>query len=51
MPRGPRLDVADALYRTMDRMLVRGISKVLCVGSWNVIAFNVLRWFALAPIS
>jgi hypothetical protein len=38
-------------YRTMDRMLVRGTTKVLCVALWNALALNLMRWFALAPIS
>ncbi len=38
-------------YRTMDRMLVRGTCRVLCVALWNALAFNLMRWFALAPIS
>lgn len=38
-------------YRTMDRMLVRGTGKVLCVALWNALALNLMRWFALAPIS
>jgi len=38
-------------YRTMDRMLVRGTSKVLCVALWNALALNLMRWFVLAPLS
>lgn len=50
-PTSERVNADVRTYRTMDRMLVRGVSKVLCVGLWNAIAFNVLRWFTLAPIS
>ncbi|MBI3785669.1 MAG: transposase [Deltaproteobacteria bacterium] len=50
-PTSERVNADVRTHRTMDRMLVRGASKVLCVGLWNAIAFNVLRWLALAPIS
>ena len=50
-PTSERVNADVRTYRTMDRMLVRGVSKVLCVGLWNAIAFNLLRWFALAPIN
>jgi transposase len=50
-PTSARVNADVRTYRTMDRMLVRGVSKVLCVGLWNAIAFNLLRWFALAPIN
>jgi transposase len=45
-----RVNADVRTYRTLDRMLVRGIGKVLCVALWNALAFNLLRWFALAPI-
>ena len=35
----------------MDRMLVRGAGKVLCVALWNALALNLMRWFALASSS
>ena len=50
-PTSERVNADVRTYRTMDRMLVRGARKVLAVGLWNAIAFNLLRWFALAPIS
>ena len=36
-------------WRTLDRFLVRGSRKVLCVVLWNVLAHNLLRWIALSP--
>ena len=38
-------------YRTMDRMLVRGTKKVVCVALWNALALNLMRWFVLASIT
>jgi hypothetical protein len=35
----------------MDRMISRNVGKVLCVALWNALASNLLRWFALSPIS
>jgi hypothetical protein len=29
-------------HRTLDRLLVRGLSKVTCVALWNAIVFNLL---------
>ena len=46
-----RVNADVRTYRTMDRMLVRGAGKVLCVALWNALALNLMRWFALAPIS
>ncbi len=46
-----RVNADVRTYRTMDRMLVRGVGKVLCVSLWNAVAFNLMRWFALASIS
>lgn len=34
-------------WRTLSRFLVRGKHKVQCVLLWNVLAYNVLRYFAL----
>jgi transposase len=34
-------------WRTLDRFLVRGKRKVFCVLLWNVLAYNLLRYFAL----
>jgi transposase len=34
--------------RTLDRLLVRGTEKVLCVALWNALAYNILRWLSLA---
>jgi hypothetical protein len=36
-------------WRSLDRFLVRGKRKVLCVLLWNALAYNILRWLALAP--
>jgi transposase len=36
-------------WRTLQRFLVRGKHKVRCVLLWNVLAYNLLRWLALAP--
>jgi transposase len=52
--RAPTIERVNAdvrTYRTMDRMLVRGTGKVLCVALWNALAYNLLRWMALGPIS
>jgi transposase len=50
-PTSERVNADVRTYRTMDRMLVRGAGKVLCVALWNALALNLMRWFALAPIS
>lgn len=50
-PTSERVNADVRTYRTMDRMLVRGTGKVLCVALWNALALNLMRWFALAPIS
>ena len=42
-----RVNADVRTYRTMDRMLVRGLGKVLCVALWNALALNLMRWFAL----
>jgi transposase len=36
-------------WRSLDRLLVRGKRKALCVLLWNALAYNILRWVALAP--
>lgn len=46
-----RVNADVRTHRTMDRMLVRGAGKVLCVALWNALALNLMRWFVLAPIS
>jgi hypothetical protein len=46
-----RVNADVRTYRTMDRMLVRGAGRVLCVALWNALALNLMRWFALAQIS
>ena len=46
-----RVNADVRTYRTMDRMLVRGIAKVLSVALWNALALNLMRWFVLAPIN
>ena len=35
-------------HRTLDRMLVRGTQKVLCIALWNAVAYNILRWISLS---
>ena len=45
-----RVNADVRTYRTMDRLLVRGAGKVLCVALWNALALNLMRWFVLAPI-
>ena len=36
-------------WRSLDRFLVRGKRKVMCVLLWNALTYNILRWVALAP--
>jgi transposase len=48
-PTCERVNADVRTYRTMDRMLVRGAGKVLCVALWNALALNLMRWFVLAP--
>ena len=36
-------------WRSLDRFLVRGKRKVLCVLLWNALTYTILRWMALAP--
>jgi transposase len=50
-PTCERVNADVRTYRTMDRMLVRGAGKVLCVALWNALALNLMRWFVLTPIS
>jgi hypothetical protein len=50
-PTSERVNADVRTYRTMDRMLVRGAGKVLCVALWNALALNLMRWFALASSS
>lgn len=38
-------------WRTLDRFPVRGLRKTLSVALWNVLAYNFLRWMALAGAS
>jgi transposase len=35
-------------HRTLNRMLVRGTQKVLCIALWNAVAYNILRWISLS---
>ncbi len=37
-----RVNADVRTHRTLDRLLVRGLSKVTCVALWNAIAFNLL---------
>ena len=50
-PTCERVNADVRTYRTMDRMLVRGAGKVLCVALWNALALNLMRCFVLAPTS
>jgi transposase len=34
-------------WRALERVVVRGLSKVWCIALWNVLAFNILRWLSL----
>lgn len=34
-------------WRGLDRISVRGVSKVLCVALWSALAFNLMRWSEL----
>jgi len=43
-----RVNADVKTQRTLDRMLVRGTNKVLCVALWNALAYNILRWITLA---
>lgn len=42
-PTSERVHADVRTHRTLDRLLVRGVSKVTCVVLWNAIAFNLLR--------
>lgn len=50
---GERASTAETInadlktWRTLERVNVRGIKKVLCVALWNVLAYNMIRWTAL----
>lgn len=35
-------------WRALDRITVRGASKVLCVALWSALTFNLMRWAELA---
>ncbi|MCK6555804.1 transposase [Candidatus Binatia bacterium] len=50
-PTAERVNADVRTYRTMDRMVVRGVGKVLCVALWNALALNLVRWFALTAVS
>jgi len=38
-------------WRGLERLVVRGKNKVTCIALWSALAYNILRWLALAPIS
>lgn len=42
-----RVNADVRTHRTLDRMVVRGRSKVLSIALWNALTFNLLRWIAL----
>lgn len=50
-PTSERVHADVRTHRSLDRLPVRGVRKALCVALWNALAFNLLRWFALAPLS
>jgi len=35
-------------WRGLDKITVKGASKVLCVALWSALAFNLMRWVELA---
>lgn len=41
-PTSERVNADVRTHRTLDRLLVRGLSKVTCVALWNAVAFNLL---------
>jgi hypothetical protein len=41
-PTSERVNADVRTHRTLDRLLVRGLSKVTCVALWNALAFNLL---------
>lgn len=47
-PTSERVNADVRTRRTLDRLLVRGTQKVLCVALWNALAYNILRWVTLA---
>jgi transposase InsO family protein len=42
-----RVNADVRTHRTLDRMLVRGLPKVLCVALLNAVTYNLLRWISL----
>jgi transposase len=42
-----RVNADVRTYRTLDRMVVRGVRKVFCVALWNALTYNLLRWISL----
>lgn len=47
-PVAERVNADLKSWRTLDRVVVRGLGKVRCVVLWNVLAFNLLRWLAVS---
>jgi hypothetical protein len=46
-PTSERVNADVRTKRTLDRLLVRGTEKVLCVALWNAVTYNILRWLSL----
>jgi len=42
-PVAERVNADLKRWRTLDRVVVRGVAKVRCIVLWNVLAFNILR--------
>jgi hypothetical protein len=38
----------DLRMRTLDRLLVRGASKVTCIALWAALTYNLMHWIAVA---
>jgi hypothetical protein len=47
-PTAERVNADVSTWRSLDRFPVRGLGKALSVVLWNALAFNILRWVALA---
>jgi hypothetical protein len=46
-PTSERVNAEVRTRHTLDRLLVRGTDKVMCVALWNALAYNILRWLSL----
>lgn len=50
-PLSERVNADVKTQRTLNRMLVRGMNKVLAVALWNALAYNILRWISVGGMS